>query len=168
MVLNATVLVRLSMKLSDERLWQCRADEPVIVQHLSSSRHLSGSASSELALWIKFNGEIASLLLWRGTAVERGRALPARRSGVRRVLARRTESPRYRQSPHLRRVVIQMTTCVHVDGGSAASSTSISERHDRQVGRELEHYGHLQPLLHEWIGHTIGAVHMIACVASRL
>ncbi len=67
MVLNATVLVRLSMKLSDERLWQCRADELVIVQHLSSSRYLSGSASSELALWIKFNGEIASLLLWRGT-----------------------------------------------------------------------------------------------------
>jgi hypothetical protein len=47
----------------------CGNAELVIVQHLSSSRYLSGSVSSELALWMKFNGEIASILLWRGTIV---------------------------------------------------------------------------------------------------
>ena len=38
----------------------------------------------------------------------------------------------------------------------------------RAFAEHVEHYhAELRQLLHEWIGHTIGAAHITACVASR-
>ena len=60
MVLSATRSIAPLRELSKERLWQCRGWS--LSEHLSSLRYLSGSVSSELALWMKFNEEIASIL----------------------------------------------------------------------------------------------------------